>query len=186
MLQILDDGILTDSQGRVAAFRNSVIIMTSNVGAGYTSDKNKIGFSSMTRAETDILSANERIKSELKKTFRPEFLNRIDEIIIFHRLEKENVEKIAMILLEELAARVRELGITMEIDQSAARVIATEGYDEANGARPIRRAITRLAENVLVEEMLRGNISEGDSIVMRGDAERIVFEKNGDEITKEA
>ena len=177
MLQILDDGMLTDSQGRTAIFRNSVIIMTSNVGAGYLNDQNKIGFSSMSMAENESLSSKERMKNELKKTFRPEFLNRIDDIIVFQRLERESIEKIAIMLLKDFALRVKGIGISAEIDSSVAEIIANEGFDEVNGARPIRRTITRLVEDPFVEEMLCGNISEGDSVVIRGENGKITLLK---------
>jgi ATP-dependent Clp protease ATP-binding subunit ClpC len=151
--------------------------MTSNVGSGYLNDQNKIGFSSMSRAENETYSANERMMTELKKTFRPEFLNRIDDIIIFRRLERESVEKIASILLKEFVSRVKDIGISAEIDSGVAEIIAKEGYDEVNGARPIRRTITRLVEDPFVEEMLCGNISEGDSVVIRGENGKILFLK---------
>ena len=177
LLQILDEGKLTDAHGRAADFRNSVIIMTSNAGATYSGDGKKIGFSSLDSSELDRIRAEEKMKDALKKTFRPEFLNRIDEVIVFDRLKREHIYRIADHMLAEFARRLSASGIELEIEPSAIKIVAEEGYDEENGARPLRRAITRLAEDRFSEEMLKGNFRRGDKIKMVGNGEEIVFEK---------
>lgn len=178
LLQILDDGKLTDSHGREADFRNSVIIMTSNAGATYSGDGKKIGFSSLDSSELDRIRAEEKIKEALKKTFRPEFLNRVDEIIMFGKLDWAHIKRIAGLMLKDFSQRVSSVGIELTVDSSAIEVIAKAGYDEANGARPLRRAITRLAEDRFSEEMLTGGFKRGDKIKMIGKGEEIVFERN--------
>ena len=177
LLQILDDGVLTDAHGRESDFRNAVIIMTSNAGASYSSDNKKIGFSSIERSEEDKIQAEEKMKSALRRTFRPEFLNRVDEVIMFGKLNREHIERIAEFMLEEFSRRTHEIGLELDIDPSAVSVIASAGYDESNGARPLRRAITKLAEDEFSKMMLKGYFGEGDKVRMRGENERIIFEK---------
>ena len=177
LLQILDDGKLTDAHGREADFRNSVIIMTSNAGASYSGEGKQIGFSSVSVSELDRIRAEEKMKEALKKTFRPEFLNRVDEIIVFSKLDREHIERIAELMLKDFSHRVAVAGIDLSISHSAIEVIARAGYDKANGARPLRRAITRLAEDRFAEEMLKGNFRSGDKINMLGKGEEIAFEK---------
>lgn len=177
LLQILDDGILTDAHGREADFRNSVIIMTSNAGASYSTDNKQIGFSALDNLERDRIRAEEKMNEALKRTFRPEFLNRVDEIIMFNKLNRDDIERIAEIMLSEFSLRVSDLGIELTIDRSAISLIAEKGYDESNGARPLRRAITKLAEDRFSEDMLGGRFSRGDKIKMLGEGEKIIFEK---------
>ena len=169
LLQVLDEGVLTDSQGREADFRNSVMIMTSNAGASYGDGLNHIGFSrsSSDDGEGYKRAENDRMMKALKETFRPEFLNRVDDIVIFERLKRPEIEKIAYIMLSEFAGRVAEKGIELKIDNDAISFIAERGYDEIYGARPLRRAIITLAEDKFAEELLKGNIVSGDSVIMK-------------------
>ena len=177
MLQILDDGILTDSHGREADFKNSVIIMTSNVGASYSGDSKQIGFYAETSDEIERIRNEEKIKNSLKTTLRPEFLNRVDDIIMFNRLGPAHMERIVEIMLNEFKAVCEDMGIKIEIDRSAISFIAKTGYDEENGARPLRRAITRLIENEFAEAMLRGEFLSGDTLAISAADEKIILTK---------
>ncbi len=163
LLQILDDGILTDAQGKRVDFRNTIIIMTSNVGARDITSRKHLGF-----GETDTGQEHEKIKSdvmsELKRTFRPEFLNRIDDIIVFSRLQKEDIKAIASLMLSSLKERLLQNGITATFDDSALEKIAEEGFDVTYGARPLRRAISSKIEDMLANEMLEGKVTSGDTI----------------------
>lgn len=164
LLQILEDGILTDSQGRKVDFKNTVIIMTSNVGARKITDK-KISFG-FTENNTD--SSNESVKeqvlSELKNTFRPEFLNRVDDIIVFSKLTTSEIEEIAQKMLENLNVRLKALNITLNCDDSVKAALAEKGFDETYGARPLRREIQNKIEDALSEKILDGSIKSGDTV----------------------
>ena len=165
LLQILDDGILTDSQGRRVDFKNTVIVMTSNIGARLITDKKKsLGFGMNDSVEEDYNSVKATVLSELKKAFRPEFLNRIDDTVVFHKLTAENIEKIAEKMLKGLAKKLEALGINAVFEQSAIEAIAKEGFDEIYGARPLRRAIQSKIEDTLSEQMLEGKITGGDKV----------------------
>ena len=158
LLQVLEDGVLTDSQGRKTDFRNTVIIMTSNVGAKKLTEQTKLGFN--TDSEEDDRIKRE-ILSELRKTFRPEFLNRVDETMIFKKLTKEQLETIAELLLNKLSARSQKLGISLTFDKTALEQIAKQGFDDRYGARPIRRAIQTEIEDTLTDLILNDkNITE--------------------------
>ena len=165
LLQILDDGVLTDAQGRKVSFKNCVIILTSNVGARLITEKEKtLGFSS---GAGDMMSAErvrENVLNELKKTFRPEFLNRIDDIIVFSRLTKENIKEIARNLLQTVAARTAEMGVALTFTDAAVAQIADSGYDEVYGARPLKRAIRSRIEDALSEHLLDGTIAKGSYV----------------------
>ena len=169
LLQILEDGILTDSQGRRVDFRNTIIIMTSNIGARLiTAQKGqKLGFSTSSDSDNKTY---EQIKNdvlgELKKHFRPEFLNRIDDTIVFHQLGEDEIKKIASLMLDTLKNRLAENGITAEFSDEAITQIAKEGFDPVYGARPLRRAIQSRIEDLLAEKMLENNIKSGDSITI--------------------
>ncbi len=166
LLQILEDGILSDSKGRRVDFKNAVVIMTSNIGARLITEKTKsLGFAGASAASDDENRIKENVLSELKKAFRPEFLNRVDDIIVFHRLTNSEIEKIAENMLATLTERVKKLGITVTFDQSAVTKIASVGYDDLYGARPLRRAITTQIEDKLSEQMLEGTVKAGDSVV---------------------
>ena len=165
MLQILDDGILTDSQGRKVDFKNTVIIMTSNVGAAALTEKAKsLGFLANESAESEKASMEQNVMAALKNTFRPEFLNRLDEIIVFNRLTDADIRKIASLLLADLQNRIEALGVSITFDDSLIAFIAEKGFDPVYGARPLRRAIVRRVEDSFSEAMLRGEIKAGDEV----------------------
>ncbi len=175
LLQVLEDGILTDSQGRHVDFRNTVLILTSNVGASEMRAAKSLGFTAE-RTANDAEAQKERMMQALKGTFRPEFLNRIDDIIVFNRLTTEDIEAIASLMLSDVKKRITELGITVEFDPSVAAHLAREGFDPEYGARPLRRAIVRAVEDAFSGEMLEGRIKVGDSVLAREADGRIVFE----------
>lgn len=179
MLQILDDGTLTDSQGRQVNFRNTIIIMTSNVGSARKSESKKIGFSSLSETENEKKQAAERVKKALFDTFRPEFLNRVDEIITFSPLERESIKRIAEIMLTDFRKRVSDMGISISFNDGAIDKIVSEGYDNFFGARPLRRAITRLLEDAFSKEILEGHFQSGDNVIAGlSDDGQIIFEKH--------
>lgn len=163
LLQVLEDGFLTESSGRRVSFRNAVIIMTSNVGARFiTEKKSALGFGSGS-GNGDV---NEKIMSSLKETFKPEFLNRVDETVVFRKLTKDNIKSICRNMLNELAERAERSGIALEFTEAAVERLSESGFDDAYGARPLRRAITENVEDMLSEEMLNGKLSEGDTAVI--------------------
>ncbi len=163
MLQILDDGILTDSQGRKVSFKNAIIIMTSNVGAKLITEKqSSLGFTSG-GSSMSFEQIRESVMGELKNTFRPEFLNRIDDIIVFSRLSKENISQIAEKLLDDVSKRVKEMDINITFSKEAIEKIADEGFDEVYGARPLKRAVRASIEDKLSELMLEGKIKAGEN-----------------------
>ncbi len=165
LLQVLDDGHITDSQGRRIDFKNTVIIMTSNVGARNIVSPKKLGFTSGEDAKKDYADMKKNVMDEVKKLFRPEFLNRIDEIIVFHQLTQENIRDIVGIMFKQLAARVQQnAGIQIELTSEAAAFLAKEGFDAVFGARPLRRALQNQVEDALAEKILAGEIREGDSV----------------------
>jgi len=179
LLQVMEDGRLTDSQGRVVDFRNTVIIMTSNIGTTSLEPGHGIGYHAL--AGADDAESHGRMKDtvleKLKQTFRPEFLNRIDEVIVFHALSQAQIKEIVELLLERVAAQVKGQGMTLEAAPEAKELLAREGFDRALGARPLRRAIQRLVEDPLSEQLLHGDFVEGDSIVADVEEGRIVFHK---------
>ena len=164
LLQILDDGRLTDSNGRVVNFKNCVIIMTSNVGARNIVEKHSIGFASKEDRKQDYEKTKSQVMDELKKTFRPEFLNRLDEIIVFKKLDKESIEKITSLMLDEVTKRLKQKEIEVEFTDKLVEHIAKVGFDEVYGARPLRRAIQNDVEDLLAEEILDGKIKEKSKI----------------------
>ena len=164
LLQVLEDGRLTDSKGRTVDFRNTVVIMTSNVGAQQIQRESSIGFR-ITESEEDSYQAmKEKVMEELKRTFRPEFLNRIDEIIVFHALNRRHISEIIDIMLRELKQQLEEKRITLEISDAAKELVADSGYDPDFGARPLRRAIQKMIENPLAELILQGRYDGGDTV----------------------
>jgi len=167
LLQVLDEGLLTDSLGRKIDFRNTIIIMTSNIGVRQLSDFGQgVGFETSVKLEQSNKHAQGVIKNALKKTFAPEFLNRIDDVIIFNSLEKQHIEKIINIELEKLYKRISSLGYTLKITEKAIDFIAEKGYDQKFGARPLKRAIQEYIEDVLAEEIINAKIEIGDEINM--------------------
>ncbi len=175
LLQLLEDGRLTDSKGRVVDFKNTIVVMTSNIGAATISAQRRVGFgSAASGAEEDYESMKSRVLEEVKRFIRSEFLNRLDEIIVFHALSEEEIVAIARLMLNAIAARLKERGITLTATDEAVRHLASVGFDPAYGARPLRRAIQRAVEDALSEEILTGEIHLGDAveITMEGDEMR--------------
>ena len=175
LLQVLDDGILTDSQGRKVSFKNAIIIMTSNVGATQiTQSQRTLGFSGGGSVQTNQ-EIHDAVMGELKKTFRPEFLNRVDDIIVFSRLTKENIREIAGKMLKEVSARVKEMDIGLEFTDKAIDKISDEGFDDVYGARPLRRAIYNNIEDKLSEQILEGNVKAGKTYVCDYDSDKKTY-----------
>lgn len=169
LLQILEDGRLTDAQGRTVNFKNTVIIMTSNVGARLITDKNTLGFTrndGQNNQDADYEKVKKDVIGELKKQFRPEFLNRIDEIIVFHKLTDEEIGQIIDIMLKEVEKRLKDQKIQIKFDSSVKELIAKKGVDKAFGARPLRRAIQNIVEDKIAEEILDGNLKTGEEAKM--------------------
>ena len=175
LLQILEDGRLTDGQGRIVDFKNCVVVMTSNAGAHTIGRQRAVGFGSAFDDERSYEAMKESIMGEVKKIFRPEFINRVDEIIVFHSLEQEHIDKIAMLMMDNVARRLKERGIDLEITPEAARTVARAGYDLQYGARPLRRAIQRLVEDALSEEILTGEIQTGEKVRVLPDGDKLEF-----------
>ncbi len=179
LLQILDDGVLTDSQGRKVDFKNTIVIMTSNAGASALTEKSAaLGFGNRDAGDS---FAKEKVMSALRSTFRPEFLNRIDEIIIFNKLKEEEIKKIARLMLGDVVSRVKAVGVELSFDESVVDLVACKGFDDVYGARPIRRQIQRLCEDAFAEAMLEGRISEGDSVVALVADSEVIFRRNNEE-----
>ncbi len=166
LLQILDDGRLTDGQGRVVDFRNTVLIMTSNLGTEFVRKGGTLGFIDKS-GDDDEKASHDKIQNALKEAFRPEFLNRIDEIIIFSPLSKENLRSIVGLQVKELGERMAEFGLTLEMDESAVNWLADESFDASFGARPIVRALQKFVESPLASKLLAGEFKEGDKIIAR-------------------
>ena len=176
LLQVLEDGRLTDSKGRTVDFRNTIIIMTSNIGAAAAAGRNTVGFGSESKALT-YERMREAMMGELKKTFSPEFLNRIDEIIVFHPLEQEQAAKIVRLMLKGVADRLRERGIDLTFSEGAVEQLSRDGFDPVYGARPLRRAIQHQVEDSLSEELLSGKIRLGDKVKAKAKGGKLAFEK---------
>jgi ATP-dependent Clp protease ATP-binding subunit ClpC len=167
LLQILDEGFVTDSLGRKIDFRNTIIIMTSNIGARQLKDfGGGVGFGTSAKAAQADAHAKGIIESALKKSFAPEFINRIDDVIIFNALERKDIHQIIDIELEKLLARISDLGYTLKLSDKAKDYIADKGFDKTYGARPLNRAIQKYIEDALAEEIVNSNLTEGDVIFM--------------------
>lgn len=179
LLQILDDGVLTDGQGRRVDFKNCIIIMTSNVGAKLISQKQKaFGFAAGAKElEQNEKEIKDAVMGELRNTFRPEFLNRVDDIIVFQRLTKDNIKEIASRLLAVLQKRVEDMGIEVTFSDEAVSKIADAGFDDVYGARPLKRAIQSRIEDALSEEMLKGNVKKGGKYICNVKDDKFVFDK---------
>ncbi len=177
LLQVLEDGRLTDGKGRVVDFRNTVVIMTSNVGAEFIRKQTTLGFGTGNK-EKGYEDMKDRMMEDLRKTFRPEFLNRIDEVIVFHSLDEEHLNEIVDLMLNELTLRFKDFGLGLEVTAEAKIFLAKEGYDPKYGARPLRRVIQKYLENEASEEMLKGNFQKGDTIVVQIKDGKINFTKN--------
>jgi ATP-dependent Clp protease ATP-binding subunit ClpC len=165
LLQVLDDGHITDSQGRRVDFKNTVIIMTSNAGAASITAPKKLGFLSDDDEKADYSRMKNAVMEEVKNIFKPEFLNRIDDIIVFHSLTKEHIRKIVGIMMNEIASRMEEqMGVSLHTSDGVLRMLAETGFDPVYGARPLRRAIQNKVEDLLAEEILSGKIHAGDTV----------------------
>lgn len=165
LLQVLDDGHLTDAKGRKVDFKNTIIIMTSNIGATALRDEKTVGFG-VTDGTKDYKAMKSRILEELKKSFRPEFLNRVDEVVVFHSLNKEQLHEIVKIMSKDVIERLKEQDITLKLTPAAIDVISSEGFDPEYGARPIRRALQKEVEDKLSELLLSGELQPGDTITL--------------------
>jgi ATP-dependent Clp protease ATP-binding subunit ClpC len=170
LLQIFDDGHLTDAKGRRVDFRNCIIIMTSNIGAETIRKSSAIGFASRASEEKvqerEYEKMKDKLLEELKKVFRPEFLNRIDSVMVFHSLTKENIRNIVDLMLKSVIHQLKEKGITMEVTETAKDFLGEKGYDEAFGARPLRRVIQDMVEDKLSDSLLRGQFRTGDTVIV--------------------
>ena len=179
LLQILDDGRLTDSKGRTVDFKNTILIMTSNVGAKTIKKQKTLGFGTPNeedKEKDEYEKMKENIMSELKKQFRPEFINRIDDIIVFHSLNKDNISKIVKLMCKTLIARLEEMAIKLELDEEAIELIAKSGFDLEYGARPLKRSIQKELENELSELILQGTIKSGDTVEATVKEGKMAFE----------
>jgi ATP-dependent Clp protease ATP-binding subunit ClpC len=171
LLQVLDDGHITDSLGRTIDFRNTIIIMTSNIGARKLKDFGQgVGFGTSAKMSQADSNAKSIIEQALKKAFAPEFLNRVDDVMVFNALEREDIHKIIDIELDKLLARISDLGYTLKLTEKAKDYIADKGFDKEYGARPLKRAIQKYIEDSLAEEIINSNLQEGDTITMDLDA----------------
>ncbi|MHB8944980.1 MAG: ATP-dependent Clp protease ATP-binding subunit [Bacillota bacterium] len=164
LLQVLEDGHLTDAQGRTVDFRNAVIIMTANVGAHLIHKEGGLGFRVVRDEEGSYKQMKDKVMDEVKRTFRPEFLNRVDDIIVFRPLTADNLKEIVNYMLKDVAKRLQDAGFTLEVSEAAKEKIAAEGFDPQWGARPLRRAIQRLIEDPLSEELLKNRFKPGDAV----------------------
>jgi ATP-dependent Clp protease ATP-binding subunit ClpC len=174
LLQILEDGRLTDGKGRTVDFRNSVVIMTSNVGATFLR-RSTLGFGAGGDDDSGYEKMKERILEELKRTFRPEFLNRVDDTIVFHALDEDHIRRIVEIMLEELNRRIKEFNLQVEVAPEAREQLVKEGFDPTFGARPLRRVIQKRLEDGISEEMLQGKIKPGDTVAVAVENDKFVF-----------
>jgi ATP-dependent Clp protease ATP-binding subunit ClpC len=181
LLQILEEGMITDSFGRKIDFRNTIIILTSNVGASTIKRQTSLGFGAMNEAEADFEGMKEKINEEAKNHFRPEFLNRLDGSVVFRMLEKEHLGEIVGLEIGKLLSRLADKDITLELEAGARDFLIKEGYDPNFGARPMRRAVERHLEDPLAEALLRGTVKEGDFVVVthKEDAKELSFEAKG-------
>jgi ATP-dependent Clp protease ATP-binding subunit ClpC len=188
LLQVLDDGILTDGLGRRVDFRNTIIIMTSNIGVRDLKDFGAgIGFATQSKKENASEIMKSTIQSALKKAFNPEFLNRLDDVIVFNSLEREDIHKIIDIALAKLFARIKDLGYTVELTEKAKDFLADKGYDPQYGARPLNRAIQKYLEDSVAEEILKGDLKDGDVILADydGKSEELTLSKKKKKKKKE-
>ena len=178
LLQILDDGRLTDSNGRVVNFKNTIVVMTSNAGASSITSKRSLGFGGSVETTRDYEAMKERVMASVKDTFRPEFINRVDELIVFHALEPQDIEQIAALMLRNVAKRLSERNMQLSYSDEVVALLAKEGYDANYGARPLRRTIQRSVEDALSEEIIAGRIALGDAVELYvSDEHKIAFRK---------
>jgi ATP-dependent Clp protease ATP-binding subunit ClpC len=176
LLQILEDGRLTDSQGRAVDFKNTILIMTSNLGARYIQKGTPLGFGK-SQEGLSYKDMKDKVMGEIKKTFRPEFLNRIDDVIVFQELSRDDIKRIVDLMFKRIVDQLKEQAIEIRLTEEAKDLLAKEGYEPAMGARPLRRAIQRLIEDPLSEGLLSGEFRPGDDIVVIAENEKIEFKK---------
>jgi ATP-dependent Clp protease ATP-binding subunit ClpC len=174
LLQILEEGKLTDNVGRVVNFRNTIILMTSNVGSDTIKKQSSLGFSPITD-ESTYERMREKILDESKKVFRPEFLNRLDDVIVFRSLTKPDLIQILTLEVSKVIARLKSKNIQLELDDKAKDFLVEKGYDPTYGARPMRRSVERFLEDPLAEEILKGNLHEGEPIHVTTENDKLVF-----------
>jgi ATP-dependent Clp protease ATP-binding subunit ClpC len=177
LLQIMEDGRLTDSLGRAVDFRNTIIIMTSNVGAQLLQRQTSMGFAAATSTFNDAEKMREKVLEEAKRVFKPEFLNRISDIIFFRPLDKNDLIKIVELETKHFAKRLSERKIPLEFTQGAKDLLIEKGYDEKYGARPLRRAVEHYLEDPLAEALLRGEVKDGEPCLVDRDGEKLVFKQ---------
>jgi ATP-dependent Clp protease ATP-binding subunit ClpC len=180
LLQVMEDGRLTDSQGRVVDFKNTVLIMTSNIGAQLISGEGGMGFRSARKVDEDARAyegMKNRVTEEMKKVFRPEFLNRVDEVVVFHSLTSQEIFQIVDLMLKRVNEQLKSQGMILEVTEEVKEVLAKEGFDPTFGARPLRRAVQRVIEDPLSEEILVGRFSDGDSISACLEDGKVIFTK---------
>jgi len=175
LLQIMDEGHITDSQGRQIDFKNTVIIMTSNVGADLIRKQTAIGFVSRSDVEASYETMKETVLEQLDKQFRPEFLNRVDEKVVFRPLSKEDLESIVDIMIGDINHRLEEKGLTLKTNKKVKQFLVEKGYDPKLGARPLRRAISEYVEDPLSEEVLKGKFGYGSKISLKVDEDKLSF-----------
>ncbi|MCE5344378.1 MAG: ATP-dependent Clp protease ATP-binding subunit [Eubacteriales bacterium] len=177
LLQILEDGRLTDSDGHVVNFKNTIVVMTSNAGAHSIISSRSLGFGGSTETVHDYETMKERVMAEVKDVFRPEFINRVDDLIVFHALEPDDIEKIARLMMQSVATRLSQRGMKLEYDDEVISFLAKEGYDANYGARPLRRTIQRTVEDALSEEIIAGRVALGDAVCLSMKDGKITFAK---------
>jgi len=175
LLQIMEDGRLTDGQGRVVDFKNTVVVMTSNAGASTIRKQHRMGFGSGADAEKSYEAMKESIMGEVKTIFRPEFLNRVDEIIVFHELTESEINEIAGLMLGKVAKRLKERGMELSYSTDVIAFLARTGSDLTYGARPLRRTIQRMIEDALSEEILAGNVKLGETVNIEVEGDKLKF-----------
>ncbi|MTI66513.1 MAG: ATP-dependent Clp protease ATP-binding subunit [Firmicutes bacterium] len=178
LLQLLDDGRLTDSKGRNVDFKNTIVIMTSNVGASRIKKQKTLGFAAVEDEEKrEYEEMKDNIMDELKKSFRPEFINRIDEVIVFHSLSEDNIKDIVELMVKDLEDKLKKLNINIKVNNDAKEYIADKGYDPVYGARPLERSIRKLIEDPLSEEILKGSIEKNQNVVVNLKEDKLTFDK---------
>ena len=176
LLQVLDDGHITDAQGRKINFKNTILIMTSNAGAENIISPKRLGFVSVDDEKENYRFMKERVMEEVKRIFKPEFINRIDEVMVFHPLNKENMKDIVSIMLGTISRRTRQqMGITLHVTDDGQEYLIEKGYDPKYGARPLRRTIQSLVEDRLAEQILDGAVKEGDNVEIARGEEGLLF-----------
>jgi len=176
LLQVLEDGRLTDGKGRTVSFKNTIIIMTSNVGAS-SIKKASLGFTLKDSSKDEYETMKKNIMEELKKTFKPEFLNRVDDVIVFNSLKKEQLIAIVKIMVKDLQKRLKEQNINIEFTDKALELLVKKGFDENYGARPLRRMIQKHVEDKLSEALLRDEIKQDDNVILDVANEELILKK---------